>query len=91
MSVGCDTLSLLLALLPPLQDARPPTMRALVTSERTTLEIDWEGRVEQCMAAPGSARHGDRAAFVPAPQEHYPATLHTGPMLPLVEFSGREF
>jgi hypothetical protein len=58
VSVGCDPLSLLLELLPPLQEARPLMMRALAASERTTLENECERRVEQSMAAPGSTQLG---------------------------------
>ena len=79
VSVGCDPLSLPLALLPPLQEARPPTrppmIRALATNERTTFESAWEGMVERIMATPGVLGLGGRAASVPDPQQHCPAYL----------------
>jgi hypothetical protein len=90
VSVGCETPSLLLAFVPLLQEARPPMMTALATSERTTLEFEWERRVEQNMAAPGTAQLGGRAALRRLPQEQCPANLHTGPMLTLEQFSGGE-
>ena len=43
--VGCDALSLLLLLLPPLQEARP-TIKALAISELRTLKDGSKGRVE---------------------------------------------
>jgi hypothetical protein len=38
VSVGCDTLLLLLLLLPPLQEARPLMIKALTTSEDIPLK-----------------------------------------------------
>lgn len=68
MSVGCETPSLLLAFVPLLQEARPPVMMAPATNEPTTLENEWERRVEQNMGPPGvrSLVAGRRLRWLPA-------------------------
>jgi hypothetical protein len=38
VNVGCDTLLLVLLLFPPLQEAKPPMIKALTTSEHTPLK-----------------------------------------------------
>jgi hypothetical protein len=46
VNVGCDTLLLVLLLLPPLQEVRPLMIKTLTTSEDTPLKNGWMGRVE---------------------------------------------
>jgi hypothetical protein len=91
VSVGCDPLPLPLALLPPLQEARPPMMRALATSESTTFENDWKRGVAKDMAASGvlGLAIGQRLCQLPRSIARY--TSRTGPMLTLEGFSGGEF
>jgi hypothetical protein len=56
VSVAGDMMPPVMVLLPPLQEARPPMINALATTEHTFLKNWWKGRVEWDMAAPrGSA------------------------------------
>ena len=88
VSVGCETLSVVLLLLPPLQDARPPMINTLAKSEHRPLGNGRKGQIESDMAAPGSARHWrpDRLCTCSAGNIARPA-FDAGPMLTLVESS----